>query len=324
MLINGARISGKNTDAFDALGRISASNVQRIEIVDGATLSISGLSGQVLNLVTNSTADSGWSGNFKWRPVWRRAGSNWFQGEISVSGKLGKGDLTLALENDAFRSGAQGPEDVIDRFGNLLFERDEVARVRGDRPKLSLSYNRTSEAGSIFNFNAEGALNHFRERVSTVRTQAGQPDIFELFTGRENEWNAEFSADYEFDLGGGRLKLIGLQRLEHSPFENFFGQTFTDGVTPPNGTQFDRTVDESESVLRAEYSWKTEGGTDLGINIEGAYNSLDSEGQLSRLSQPGVFTPLGVTKVTEYRGEIIGTYGRPLSDKLTLQATLGR
>ncbi|MEP2103582.1 MAG: TonB-dependent receptor plug domain-containing protein [Parasphingorhabdus sp.] len=317
VLINGARIAGKNNDAFTVLGRISASNVLRVEIVDGATLSISGLSGQVLNLVTSSDEAAGITGNFKWRPQWRRAGNNWFAGEASISGKLGKGDFTIAVENDAFRNGAQGPERVTDGLGNLLFERDEVARVRGDRPSINVSYSRTSDAGSVFNVSGEYGLNHFSQRVETLRTEAGESDIFELFTGREREWNAEFSADYEFDLGGGRLKLIGLQRLEHSPTQDFFSRTFTDG-RQPFISEFDRTVDEGESVLRAEYGWKTTGGTDWGFSLEGAYNFLESEAQLS-----GGDLDNSNTRVEEKRAEFITTYGRPLSSNLTLQAALG-
>ena len=327
VLINGARISGKNSDAFTFLGRISAANVLRVEIVDGATLSISGLSGQVLNLVTNADDASGLSGNLKWKPQWRRSGNNWFAGEASISGKLGKGDFTLAIENDAARNGVEGPERITDRFGNLLFERDEIARYRQDQPKLSGSYSRTSEAGSVFNANGAYQIFRRRESVATDRTQAGQPDIFELYNSRENEWNAEFSTDYEFALGGGRLKLIGLQRFEHSPGSDFFGQTFTDGVTVPNGSRFNRVTDEGESILRAEYGWKTAGGADWGLSIEGAYNFLDNEATLAVLDSQGIFQPVALTnansKVTEYRGEIIGSYGRPLSDNLSLQATLG-
>lgn len=317
VLINGARIAGKNNDAFTVLGRISASNVLRVEIVDGATLSISGLSGQVLNLITSSDRSSGITGNFKWRPQWRRAGSDWFDGEASISGKLGKGDFTLAIKNDSFRNGAEGPERITDGMGALLFERDEVARVRGNVPSINASYSRTSDAGAVFNISGEYGLNHFRQRVDTLRTQAGEPDIFELFTGREREWNAEFSADYEFSLGGGRLKLIGLQRLEHSPTKDFFSRTFTDG-TPAFTSGFDRTVDEGESVLRAEYGWKTAGGTDWGFSLEGAYNFLESEAQLS-----GGDLDNSNTKVEEKRAEFITTYGRALSDNLTLQAALG-
>ncbi|GAA0473374.1 TonB-dependent receptor [Parasphingorhabdus litoris] len=317
VLINGARIAGKNNDAFTVLGRISASNVLRVEIVDGATLSISGLSGQVLNLVTSSDEATGITGNFKWRPQWRRAGNNWFAGEASISGKLGKGDFTIAVENDAFRNGAQGPERITDGLGTLLFERDEVARTRGDRPSINVSYSRTSDAGSVFNINGEYGLNHFNQQVDTLRTQPGEPDILELFTSREREWNAELSADYEFDLGGGRLKLIGLQRLEHSPTRDFFSRTFTDGTSPFINT-FNRTVDEGESVLRAEYGWKTSGGTDWGFSLEGAYNFLESEAE-----QAGRNLDNANTKVEEKRAEFITTYGRPLSSNLTLQAAVG-
>ncbi|MEO9601461.1 TonB-dependent receptor plug domain-containing protein [Parasphingorhabdus sp.] len=327
VLINGARISGKNDDAFTVLRRIAADNVLRVEIVDGATLSISGLSGQVLNLVTASDQGGGISGIFEWRPRWRRSGNNWLEGEASITGKLANGDFTLAVQNDSHRNGAQGPEQVFDGSGELLFERVEIARNRADRPAVSVAYSRSSEAGSLFNINAQYALNRFRERVTTLRTTEGQPDIFELFTGQENEWNAELSADYEFDLGGGRLKLIGLQRLEHSPFEDFFGRTLSDGITPISGRLFQRKVDEGESVLRSEYSWKTDGGTDWGINLEGAYNFLENEATLSELDAQGIFQPLPLTnadsKVTEYRGEVIGTFGRPLSEKLTLQASAG-
>ncbi|WP_373492362.1 TonB-dependent receptor plug domain-containing protein [Parasphingorhabdus sp.] len=327
VLINGARISGKTVDAITFLGRISAANVVRVEIVDGATLSISGLSGQVLNLVTNGDVATGLGGNFKWKPQWRRSGDNWFAGEASVSGKLGKGDFTLSVDNDAARNGVEGPERITDRFGNLLFERDEVARYRRDQPKLSGSFSRTSDSGALFNANAAYQIFRSRESVETDRTQIGQPDIFELYSSREKEWNAEFSTDYEFDLAGGRLKLIGLQRFEHSPVNQFFGQTFFDGSTPPKGSRFDRVTDEGESILRAEYGWKTAGGSDWGISVEGAYNFLDNQAALAVLDTQGIFQPVALTnansKVTEYRGEVITAYGRPLTGDLTLQATLG-
>ncbi len=314
VLINGARIAGKNNDAFTVLGRISAASVLRVEIVDGATLSISGLSGQVLNLVTSSDGATGITGNFKWRPQWRRAGSDWFDGEVSVSGKIGKGDFTIAVQNESFRNGARGPERVTNGQGELLFERFETGQPQADAPTINASYSRTSDAGSVFNIRGEYGIDHFRQRVETLRTQAGVPDIFELFTRREREWNAEFSADYEFDLGGGRLKLIGLQRLEHSPTRDFFSRTFTDGVTEPFISAFNRTVDEGESVLRAEYGWQTAGGTDWGFSLEGAYNFLESEADRGGDSN---------TRVEEKRGEFITTYGRPLSENLTLQAALG-
>ncbi|WP_250501450.1 TonB-dependent receptor plug domain-containing protein, partial [Caballeronia sp. GAWG1-5s-s] len=52
VLINGQRITGKGNDASTALRRIPVNAIRRLEIMDGAMLDISGLSGQVLNVVT--------------------------------------------------------------------------------------------------------------------------------------------------------------------------------------------------------------------------------------------------------------------------------
>jgi hypothetical protein len=51
VLINGQRITGKGNDAMSVLRRIPVESVRRLEIVDGASLDISGLSGDVLNVV---------------------------------------------------------------------------------------------------------------------------------------------------------------------------------------------------------------------------------------------------------------------------------
>ena len=65
VLFNGARPSSKSDDIFAQLSRIPAGNVARIEIVDGATLEIPGLSGQVANVVFR--ADE-LKGQFRWSP----------------------------------------------------------------------------------------------------------------------------------------------------------------------------------------------------------------------------------------------------------------
>ena len=51
VLINGQRIANKQGGATEELRKIPAGNVQRVEIVDAASLGIAGLSGQVANVV---------------------------------------------------------------------------------------------------------------------------------------------------------------------------------------------------------------------------------------------------------------------------------
>ena len=89
--------------------RISASNVARIEIVDGATLNISGLTGQVANIITPARPFRQLCpGARNPRPTApRSAGSN---GEVSVNGTIGGTKSRLSLRNNSFRNGNAGPE----------------------------------------------------------------------------------------------------------------------------------------------------------------------------------------------------------------------
>ena len=92
VLINGQRIANKTGGATDELGRISAANVERIEIVEAASLGIAGLSGQVANIIVKAAAKS--SGQFEWRPDVRAhyAKPNLLRGSVSYSGKKGPVD----------------------------------------------------------------------------------------------------------------------------------------------------------------------------------------------------------------------------------------
>lgn len=324
VLINGQRVSGKSNDAATALGRIPADAVIRIEIVDGATLDVPGLSGQVANVFVKS---SKFDGTFRWTPTFRkRLEDAYFGGEIALSGRLGTTNWTAGVTNEANRSGNFGPEVVTDGNGDLLFTRHEHAAFYSDAPKLSTSLNRTAGNGNILNANAAYQLVDFKQRVEgTVLSPDGRVTD-ELILGREDEWNFEGGGDYEFGIGPGRLKLIGLQRLEHSPTSNSFGRTDRAPAAVTFGNRFDQIVDEGESILRGEYRWKG-GPADWQVSLEGAYNTLDSEQALFVRDAAGVEQPIALddpnAQVSEKRAESIVSYGRPLGKDVTIQASLG-
>jgi len=326
VLINGERISGKSNDAITALGRISASNVTRIEVRDAAALNIPGLSGQVVNVIADV---GGVSGNFSWRPQFRAYNTDprLYSGEISVSGGVGPVDYTLSLSNtdDAFRSGNDGIELVFDADGNLIDRRYEVATFDGDRPRLAGSFRYDGPGSSVGNLNLSYERFYFRGSEDSDRSFPGMTDRFRRFRERENEWNYEIGGDFEFAIGPGRLKLIGLRSFERSPSAQTVITDFADD-SPSTGVRFARVGDESESILRGEYSWNM-GGANWQVSIEGARNTLDIESRLFALDAAGVFQevplPGGSALVSEDRAEANITYGRPLSSALTLQASLG-
>jgi len=325
VLINGERFTGRSTDIQTELRRISAANVTRIDVADGASFNISGLSGQVANIVT---AARGLSGNFAWRPQIRarRTPARLLNGEISINGPLAAStEFSLSLRNDSFRNGNAGPEIVFTPTGTILDRRDEVLGIIGDQPRLAGTLRRTFGNSSILNANAAFGIFRIDLREDSLRSGPGQPDRNRVLVEREREYNYEFGGDYEFGLGSGRLKLIGLRRFEHSPFRQTLTQIFSD-ATPPFGQRFTQTADETETIARGEYRWRG-GVNDWQISLEGALNRLDIENSLFSQNAGGEFVPVPGTAtasvVEERRAEAILTYGRPLSPTLTVQAALG-
>ena len=327
VLINGERIANKSTDARSALQRIAATQVAYVDIVDGASLNVPGLTGQVANVVLAAGAGSGgFKTTIHWQPEWRpRINDNWLNGEISTTGKLGGTKLTLSLKNEARRQGHWGPERRFDGNGDLLFVRDEFGRYDADQPRLSGALARTTSNGNKWNFNLGGQLLILDDRVRGNSLQPGAGTVREDFRFTEDEHNFDIGGDYELSLGKGRLKLIGLHRFEHSPtVDTFIVDREVGGRT---GERFKQSADEGESILRGEYGWRTAGGTDWQLALEGAYNTLDVDAEFATLQPDGAFLPVAFggekTKVEEKRGEASLTWGRSLASNLTAQVNLG-
>src|SRR5688572_30697323 len=123
VLINGQRLSSKSQDIFDQLQQITADNVERIEIVDGATLDLPGLSGQVANVFTRY---GGISGRFEWRTVHRPkyADPSWWGGDLSVNGSTPSIEWSAAYTHDNGRGGAGGTGVITDAVGDVTDLRD--------------------------------------------------------------------------------------------------------------------------------------------------------------------------------------------------------
>lgn len=135
VLFNGERPSNKSDDMYTQLSRISVGDVERIEIVDGATLNLPGLSGQVANIIYR--ADS-FSGQFAWRPQFRAHHTDPLltRGDVSISGRAGAVEYGLALNNDdSARSGAGGLTEIRDGTGSLIETRQDAWNTHYDTPK---------------------------------------------------------------------------------------------------------------------------------------------------------------------------------------------
>jgi outer membrane receptor for ferrienterochelin and colicins len=323
VLINGQRITGKGNDAQAVLRRTSVSSVIRLEIVDGATLDISGLSGDVLNVITEPDSVQG---NYAWRPQFREdVGNMWPAGEVNVSGKAGIGEFALGLRWDGFRGGGWATQTEYRQATDLTTLRDQDLRFANDQPRLTGSLTRRMMSGNIWNLNGSLERQHFTRHVVTQFQVPGEPFTTEESRGDNVKWRTEIGSDYEFALGSGRLKLVGLYTDRRGPNVNEFASR-DDGDPFPAGSRFTRDSTEGERVLRTEYRWR-DLGSDWSISAEGAQNFVDAEGDLRVLDSSGEYQPVLVpgasSRVEELRGETVLSFSRTLSRQWSLQTSGG-
>ncbi|WP_026147787.1 TonB-dependent receptor plug domain-containing protein [Robiginitomaculum antarcticum] len=325
VLINGERLTGK-TDVGSQLNRIPATNVVRVEIKDGASLSIPGLSGQVANIVTSK--GKGLSGTWSWESTLRdRNEPNFSHIHFTVSGEKGPLSYTAELRSEAFRQAGYGREDLIDASGTVFETRDEIGYDIGQTPGVTLDLAWKPKEEHVGNLNLEYNHSNYGGSETSQRTAGTSRgnDVFTLARFSEDEWNAKIGADYEFPFLNGKLKTIAYNRFEHSPTQSQF-EVFTSPDNRADGSIFNRVADESESILRTEYSWIPSEGRDWQISLEGALNTLDIDADLQVLDG-GAYRPEPLkgasSKVEEIRTEASITHSRKMSEKWNLQASLG-
>lgn len=323
VLVNGQRLAAKSDSLFSQLARIPADSVVRIDIVDGATLSIPGLSGQAADVITKPDA---FSGQFSWNGEARAhfTRPRYTNAEVSVKGTVGKVEYSAALSNDTGGGGFGGPYEILNADGTLRETRNGRLISEYDAPKLSAGLKHTAANGAIANLNAS----YRRQYEDFSNDEDRQPVLGVLrrrdLDGEFRAYNYEIGGDYQFPLLGAKLKLIGLNRFDQSRFMETAVTTRADGSTPTGG-RYAQIVDSGEVIGRAEMSWKW-GKADWQIATEAAFNRLDKDASLFDLDPSGSFVetpfPQGDGGVREDRYDASISYGRPLSSRLSLQATL--
>ena len=325
ILLNGQRIASKSESVADQVARIAATDVVRIELVDGSTLNVPGLSGRVANIVAR--ANSKVSGRFEWEPQLHgeNSANRWQSGNISVTGSRGRVNWTVALANNAFLGGSIGT-NLIGNGVQITDTRLSDSRNSMQAPRLSTNVNFTTPGGMKVqlrgSYQRTWSRNHEYEDVIAPPTAAPWS---RRITGRGHGYNYELGGELEFDLGPGSLNLIALETYKDA---YNFSQSITDPATgvPAFGTEFESTALSGEHIGRAEYSWPMLGG-DWQASGEAAFNRLDKVSGLFLLSPAGAFNqvayPSGTGRVTESRYDLSLTHSRALSPNLSLQLTLG-
>ena len=325
VLINGQRVNNK-LGAVDLLQRTPAASVDRIEIVEAASLGIAGLSGQVANVILKETKAG--SGQFEWDTNFRThyAEPEFMAGSISYSNKVGPVDYTLSLKNGSGRGALGGPVTISDinhvvterRWESYHSEHEQIStqlKLGIDGPGSSVG-NLTLDYSPYWNPQFQGDARYFT--TGEVRTRTNRQSL--------DGFTVDVNGDYEFALGAGRLKLIGLLHREHEPIIDTDITEYVTSGADPLGVRFSRDTHLGETIGRAEYHWKS-GHNDWQVSFERAFNSLDQKGGLFELDPDRHFVevpfPEGSGRVEEVRYEGIATLSRPLASNVDLQVAAG-
>lgn len=324
VLLNGERVATKSEGVDAQLQRISIDRVVRIEIVDGATLGIPGLSGQVANVVTKPSAISG---RFDYRATVRPryAQPNWLNADISVSGSNPRTEWTLALNNYNGRGAAGGPAWIYDAAGKVTENRDILLHSESENPRIAGKLRWNGPRGMIGNINASYTRNYYDFSNDEARDLVVGLDQFRDFNNTRRGYGYEIGADLDLALGRGRLKLIGLNRFSNSDDRSDSILLFVNGASS-TGTRYVNVSDSGETIGRAEYRWQMLGGN-WELDAEAAFNRYDQVAHLSNLTPGGAFVetpfPGSTGGVEEDRYESILTYSRTLGKGLTMQLGVG-
>ena len=325
ILVNGQRIASKTGGAIDELQRTAIAAVERIEVLDAASLGIAGLSGQVVNVVLKAEKKA--TGQFEWRPDFRAhfAKPRIFSGSASYSGTTGPLEYNLSVKSSPGRGGFGGDILIYDANEVLTERRRETYHGESDpvtlQAKLKLDAPGSSVANLTLGYTPYWSPAHRRDRRFLVTGETRNRSTVNELDG----WYYDINGDYEFALGPGRMKLIGLRHFDHEPLVQTQILRFDSGADSI-GTRFSRDTRKGETIGRAEYGWKG-GRNDWQLSLERAFNSLDQKGRLFTLDAAEEFVevpfPEGTGKVTEVRYEGMVTWSRPLSPKLDLQVAAG-
>ena len=320
VIVNGERLSSKSESVRDQLRRIPATDVVRIEILDGNATSIPGLTGQVANVVYTS---NGSSGQFEWTTGFRphNTEAQLFGGEISVIGSSGALDYTVSLSNENNRFGADGLVSITDRDGALIESQYSKLSGKFDNPKISTAFSYDFGGDVTANLNLSYGSDFFsRKEPETAIDSAGVTRTREALV-EEDGPEYELGGDIQFPFGPGSLKLILLERFERDNYSSSVIDRLSDD-SPPRGFRFEQTNGAGERIGRLEYDWKL-WGADWQLSGEAAFNRLDRRSRLFELAPGGEFVqlafPQGNGGVTEDRYDASLSISRSLSSTLSVQ-----
>ena len=334
ILFNGRRLSGKSNDPIDALRRIQARQVVRVDVIRGSAPGLGtrvGNEGVLVNVILEDALSTSFG-------AWE-AGVNYY----STGGFKPEGKFSYA-----------GNFGVISYIASVSAEHERNRRVTDDtffHPSSTQPYARlhliNEDAGP--NYTATGGLAYGFENSDTANlngrynTEArflNQPSFnytitapnVEVYTGQTDQrrdqagnTELELGGDYEHAFANGdSVRGLFVVNWDKRPSDAFFYSTAPGAAEITTRRQVVASK-LTERIARGQYNWRLAPGQSIEFGGEAALNALDQKIErfdsiASTLQPYTLFNP--DAKITETRFESFTSYSNRISSKLYMEAAI--
>ncbi len=337
LLINGQRIAGKDNSARDQLDRITAAEVERIEIIrdTSGALNVRG-SGEVVNIILVAVPSRS---STQVELVQRLNHDNTYEvgGTVGWSAQVGNFQTLVNVESRPNYENRDNREVRITPAGELLgtlFEEN----IR-DQDVLSLSSNASYFTGPHrMQLNAqisEGDFPRFIHRDFTDIIGGATVASIEQEQNGSEERNWELGGDYEYSFdNGSRLAVLFVanDEIRNSIRERFVADPADQPLS--KNLFIDSKSELKEFIVQTNYNFSLTEKQSLRVGFERAITELDSALFIATASStdPGSEEFGGLTlneassnagtQVEEVRYEGFAFHNWTLSDKSSLETSL--
>lgn len=329
VLINGRRMSGKESDGRETLERIAADQVERIEVFRAGSMEADNRTTDTQVNIVLKADDGGTSATWEFSyernqgHVWRPGGKLTYAAGWKIL------DYSLAFEGEP---ATQVRRQIEDEFtSGLILTGREIGEEFNQQTNLSVSGDGSVEIAerSMLRINGIFTNRNRQEDTDGVFFLPLMSDGF-VFDRRdfeddqisENEW--EIGGDFEHEFASGALfKLLGLHNVASNSRKKLSGNVLPAGSIVSE--ILSSTFRDTETILRGSFKWPVAKSHNLEMGVEGARNSLDSDLQIFRDMGGSFFEinlPLSRSFVKELRTEAFVVYTWQTTQRLNLETDL--
>ena len=332
VLINGQRTTGKNNEGRDQLNRITADQVEYIEIIRGTSENVDIRSGgQVVNVVLIDNASRS---STTIETTTRQSGDGTFDsgGQISLAGQRSDIDYIVNFEADPGYRYWDSDEFTYDKDGNLIgAEKQDVSR---DETEYSGNVNLGFNMGrSVLKLNGlfeqRGASPTDRERITADLVSGIVTEQSDQQSTTRRNWEIGGDYDYEID-SDSRFRVLFIVNDRNSTSDRIRYDVSNQELKP--NLFLDQLSRDRERIIRTSLTRNVSEKQGLELGAEGAQTIRDSDLKMGldtpgeRNESYGNLVPVSIdnskSTVQEIRYEPFMIHNWQINDRMSLETRL--